>query len=97
MISPTETKRALHLYELASKLVEARGISLTMGVTTFREYRTGSVTVHYLPQTGHLDVWYRRKVLTIDRWGGPPQVTRYIPGEDWEEELEKAAAAKPSP
>lgn len=97
MISSPDQKRALHMYELASKLVEAKGALVPIGLGTVMEYRVGNVTIHYLPKSGHLDVWYRRKVLTIDRWGGDLHVTRYTPGEDWEEELEKAVAAKPPP
>jgi len=83
--------RALELYKLALALVEAKGAPYTFGVTTFKEYRQGNLTIHYLPRSGHIDVWYGRKVLTIDRWGGPPKVTRYSPGEDWEDELEAAS------
>ena len=91
MISSPDQKRALHMYELASKLVEAKGALVPIDFGTVMEYRAGSLTIHYLPKSGHLDVWYRRKVLTIDRWGGDLHVTRYTPGEDWEEQLEKAA------
>jgi hypothetical protein len=83
--------RALEMYELALSLVEGKGVSLTLGVVPFKEYRTASLTIHYLPRSGHLDIWDGRKVLTIDRWKGPPQVVRYLPGY-WEDELEAAAA-----
>jgi hypothetical protein len=79
------------MYELAWALVKANGAAVKLGVVTFREYRTGGLTIHYLPKSGHLDIWYRRKVLTIDRPGGDIRVTRYIAGEDWEDELEAAA------
>jgi hypothetical protein len=91
-----DENRALHLYELALSLVEAKGVFVTLGVTTFKEYRTGSLTIHYLPSLGRLDVWSRRKVLTIDKLGGKERVTGFIPGEDWEDELEVAAATVPS-
>ena len=93
MITRSAEKRALHLYELAWALVKAEGAAITLGVVTFREYRAEGLTIHYLPKSGHLDVWYRRKVLTINRWRGSLQVTHYGPGEDWEEELEVAAEA----
>jgi hypothetical protein len=38
-----------------------------------------------------MDVWYRRKVLTINRRGDTLKVENYSPGE-WEEQLEEAAA-----
>ena len=94
MISPSDEERALHMYELAWALVKANGAAVKLGVVTFREYRAGGLTIHYLPKSGHLDIWYRRKVLTIDRPGGDLKVTRYIPGEDWEDKLEEAAAVK---
>ena len=96
MISPSDEKRALEMYELAWPLAKTKGAAKKLGVVTFREYRAGSLTIHYLPSSGRLDIWYRRKVLTIDRWDGPPRVTRYIPGEDWEDELEKAATKSQS-
>ena len=91
-----EGVRALQLYELALSLVEAKGVLVTVGVTTFKEYRTGSLTIHYLPSLGRLDVWSRRKVLTIDKLGGKVRVTGFNPGEDWEDELEVAAAESAS-
>jgi hypothetical protein len=86
-ISPAGEIRALEIYELALQLVEALGVGHTIGTTPFREYRTETLTIHYLPKSGHLDIWARRKVLTINRWHGSLQVTRYVAGEDWEDEL----------
>ena len=95
-ISPAAELRALELYALALQLVEAWGVGHTIGITSLREYRTRSFTVRYLPKSGHLDVWARRKVLTVNRAYGSLKVTRYLAGEDWEDELEAAAAAKSS-
>ena len=94
-ISPAGEIRALEIYELALQLVEARGVEHMIGATTFREYRTGTLTIHYHPKSSHLDVWARRKVLTVNRRDGSLKVTRYSPGEDWEAELETAAATSP--
>ena len=91
----TDEKRALEMYELALPLVEARGVLVTLGVTTFKEYRAGNLIIHYLPSLGRLNVWYRRKVLTIDKLGGNLLVTHYLSG-DWEDQLEMAAAKSPS-
>jgi hypothetical protein len=85
------TDRALKLYELAWALAKAKGVALKLGVVTFRQLRTRGLTIHYFPASGHLDVWRRYKVLTIDRWRGDLRVTRYVPGEDWEGEPEEAA------
>jgi hypothetical protein len=81
---------ALEMYEYALSLVQAKGAPVPIGASAVMEYRIGSLTIHYLPKSGHLDVWSGRKVLTIDRWGGRLQVTRYVPGY-WEDELEAAA------
>jgi hypothetical protein len=89
-VTPYETKRALEMYELALSVVEAKGV-VPVGLTTYREYRAGTLTIIYLPMSGHLDVWYRRKVLTINRWYETLKVVHYSPGQ-WEEQLEEAAA-----
>jgi len=88
----TNDIRALELYELAFKVVEGRGICLTLGVTPFQEYRTETLTIHYLPKSGHMEVWSGRKVLTIERYRGNLRVIRYSPGE-WEDELEAVASS----
>jgi hypothetical protein len=87
----TDEKRALELYELALSVVEAKGVLVTVGLMTYREYRAGTLTIIYLPTSGHLDVWFRRKVLTINRRDETLKVDHYAPGE-WEEQLEEAAA-----
>jgi hypothetical protein len=84
-------KRALELYELALSVVEAKGVVVTVGLMTYREYRAGTLTIIYLPTAGHLDVWFRSKVLTINRRDGTLKVDRYSPGQ-WEEQLVEAAA-----
>jgi hypothetical protein len=81
-------ERALKLHLLALSAVEAKGRLVTIGLTTLREYRSGNdPIIHYMPSSGHLDVWYRRKVLVINRQYGQLVVTQYTPGE-WEQELE---------
>jgi hypothetical protein len=87
----TDEKRALELYELALSVVEAKGVIVAVGLTPYREYRAGTLTIIYLPTSGHLDVWFRRKVLTINRRDETLKVDYYSPGE-WEEQLEEAAA-----
>jgi hypothetical protein len=86
---------ALELYMMAVAVVEAKGTIITVGLTTLREYRHGNLIVHYMPSTGHLDIWYRRKVFTVNRRKGALRVEFYAPGE-WESELEDAAG-KPLP
>jgi hypothetical protein len=91
VISPFDEKRALQMYELAMALVKTKGALVPISLGVLREYRAGSVTIHYLPQSGHMDVWSGRKVLKIERRAGTVHVTRYTPG-DWEDELATAAA-----
>ena len=86
----------MDLYKLALDLVETKGAFISVGLTRLKEFRAGSLTIHHMPATGHLDVWYRRKVLAIDCRQGKLKVSHYVPGEDWEEELENVAKAKPS-
>jgi hypothetical protein len=87
----SDTIHALELYELALSLVQTKGAPVPIGKETVLEYRAGNLTIHYLPKSGHLDVWDRRKVLTIERYRGSPRVERYVPGY-WEDELEAALA-----
>jgi hypothetical protein len=55
-----DDKRALERYRLALSLVEAKGRFVTIGAMTFKEYRSGKLSVVLLPKSGNLDVWYRR-------------------------------------
>jgi hypothetical protein len=55
------------MYELALSVVEAKGIPVTLGLSTYKEYRAGSLTIHNLPKAGHLNVWCHHKVLAINR------------------------------
>jgi hypothetical protein len=82
---------ALELYELALSLVQTRGAPVPVGKEKVWEYRAGNLTIHYLPKSGHLDVWDRRKVLTVERYRGSPRVERYVPGY-WEDDLETGLA-----
>jgi hypothetical protein len=82
------------MYELAMALVKTKGALVPIGLGMLREYRVGSVTIHYLPKSGHMDVWYGRKVLKIERRAGSVHVTRYVPGY-WEDELKAASTESP--
>ena len=80
----TSDERALELYRLALSLVEAEGRFVPVGLVTTKEYRGESLGITWLPSSGHLDVWHRRKVLTVNIHKGSARVTHYIPG-DWED------------
>jgi hypothetical protein len=82
--------RALELYRMALSLLEAKGRFVSVGLSAYQEYRGEHLSIIYLPQSSHLDVWHRRKVLTITRRAGSLRVIRYNRGE-WEEELQQAA------
>jgi hypothetical protein len=86
--------RALELYRMALALVEGKGRSVAVGLLAYKEYRGGDLSIIYLPGSSHLDVWHRRKVLTINRRAGSLRVIHYNRGE-WEEELQEAARSVP--
>jgi hypothetical protein len=79
------------LYELALSLVEGKGTPVSG--STLVECSAGNLTIHYSAKTGHLEVWYLSKVLTVKRLPRSLLVTHFTPGE-WEHELEEAAGAK---
>jgi hypothetical protein len=89
-LTTAERKRALRMHDLAVSLVQAKGLQFQSGALPMLQYKRGNLTIHYLPKAGHLSVWYRYKVLTINPRQGILRITRYLPGE-WEEELEDAA------
>jgi hypothetical protein len=88
-LTAAERKRALRMHDLALSLVQSKGLQFQSGALPMLQYKRGNLTIHYLPKAGHLSVWYRYKVLTVNPRQGIPRVARYLPGE-WEE-LEDAA------
>jgi hypothetical protein len=89
-VSETDEARGLQLYTIALSVVEADGRLVTVGVMTFKEYRSGKLSIVLMPGSGKLDIWYRWKVLT---YCPPLGVTLYKPGE-WEKELEAAVGKR---
>ena len=75
----TSDERALELYRLALSLVEAEGRFVPVGLVTTKEYRGESLGITWLPSSGHLDVWHRRKVLTVNFHKGSTHVTHSYP------------------
>jgi hypothetical protein len=55
------------------------------------EYRHGLLNIQYRPDQAQLDVWFERRVLSVERFRRETQVLRYVPGH-WE--LHLIAAAK---
>jgi hypothetical protein len=84
--SVIDEARALRLYKAALALVEVQGALVSIGKTKLREYRGDGLVIHYMPSTGYLDVWQRRKVLMVERLNRELRVSRYTPG-DWESAL----------
>ncbi len=82
--------RALQLYERAMALVGAKGTFVSIGLTSLKEYRAGSLIVRCQPTAGSLEVWFNGKVLGVKRQNDMLHVTRYRPGR-WEQELEAAS------
>jgi hypothetical protein len=82
------------MYELALSVVEAKGTLVPVGFGTVMEYRTENITIHYLPKSGHMDIWSGRRVLKIERVRGEVQAALYVPG-GWEDELEASASKSP--
>ena len=83
-------ERALKLYEVALSLLRVKGTVKLDGLASGLEYRGGSLNIEWRPDQGQLDIWSGRRVLSVERFGGKPQVIRYIPG-SWERVLVEAA------
>jgi len=75
--------RALKLYELALSVLRVKGTVKLDGLDSGLEYRGRSLTIQSRAEQGQLDVWCGRRVLSIERFGGKPQVILYVPGH-WE-------------
>ena len=82
----TDEKRAIELHDLALSVVRSKGVTRLEGSTTVLEYRYGLLLVQYRSGTGELDVWFERRVLSVERYAWKPQIMRYTPG-DWERHL----------
>jgi hypothetical protein len=77
------TERALKMHDLALSVVRSRGVTKLEGSTTVLEYRYGRLMIQYRSGKGELDVWFERRVLSVERFAWKPQIIRYTPG-DWE-------------
>ena len=84
------TERALKMHDLALSVVRSKGMTKLEGSTTVLEYRYGQLMIQYRSGKGELDVWFERRVLSVERFAWKPQITRYVPG-DWERHLIEAA------
>ncbi len=80
------TERALQMHDLALSVVRSKGVPKLEGSATVLEYRYGMLTIQYRSGLGQLDVWFTRKVLSVERFAGKPQLIHYAPGH-WEHRL----------
>ena len=84
------TERALKMHDLALSVVRWKGVTKLEGSTTVLEYRYRMLLIQYRSGQGALDVWFNRRVLSVERFAWKPQIIRYTPG-DWEHHLIEAA------
>jgi hypothetical protein len=82
----SDTERAIWLHDLALLVVRSKGVPRLDGGTTVLDYRYGMLTIQYRTGLGQLDVWFTRKVLSVERFAGQPQLLHYTPGH-WEQHL----------
>ncbi len=83
-------ERALKLHDLALSVLRAKGVVKLDGLASGLEYRHGLLNIQYRPDQGQLDVWFERRVLSVERFRHKTQVLRYVPGH-WERHLFEAA------
>jgi hypothetical protein len=83
------TERALKMHDLALSVVRSKGFTRLEGSTRILEYRCGLLNILYRSALGQLDVWFLRRVLSVDRFAGRPRIIRYMPGH-WERHLIEA-------
>jgi hypothetical protein len=84
------TERALKLYDLALSVVRAKGRIKVEGSTRIVEYRHGLLDIQYRSDRGRLDVWFDRRVLSVENFRRNTHVIHYTPGH-WELDLIRTA------
>ena len=85
----TQAERALNMHDLALSVVRSKGVTRLEGSTRIIEYRCGLLNILHRSGQGQLDVWFLRRVLSVDRFAGKPRIIRYMPGH-WERHLIEA-------
>ena len=84
------TERALKLHEIALSVLRVKGTVKLDGLASGLEYRGTLLNIEWRPDQGQLDIWSGRRVLSVERFSGKPQVIHYVPG-PWERHLIEAA------
>jgi hypothetical protein len=82
-------ERALKLHDLALSLLRAKGTVKLDGLASGLEYRGRLLNIEWRPEQRQLDIWSGRRVLSVERFRGKPQVIHYVPG-PWELHLIEA-------
>jgi hypothetical protein len=82
-------ERALKMHDLALS-VRVKGTVKLDGLASGLEYRGRLLNIEWRPEQGQLDIWSGRRVLSVERFRGKPQVIHYVPG-PWELQLINAA------
>lgn len=61
-------ERALRLHDLALSVLRAKGVVKLDGTASRLEYRHGLLNIQYRPDQAQLDVWFERRVLSVERF-----------------------------
>jgi hypothetical protein len=72
------TERALKLHEIALSVLRVKG-TVKLGLGSGLEYRGTLLNIEWRPDQGQLDIWSGRRVLSVVRFRGKPQVIHYVP------------------
>ena len=83
-------ERALKMHDLALSVLRVKGTVKLDGLASGLEYRGRLLNIEWRPEQGQLDIWCGRRVLSVERFRGKPQVIHYVPG-SWELHLINAA------
>ena len=83
-------ERALKMHDLALSVLRIKGTVKLDGLASGLEYRGRLLNIEWRPEQGQLDIWSGRRVLSVERFRGKPQVIHYVPG-PWELHLINAA------
>jgi hypothetical protein len=71
-------------------ILRVKGTVKLDGLASGLEYRGRLLNIEWRPEQGQLDIWSGRRVLSVERFRGKPQVIHYVPG-PWELHLINAA------
>ena len=76
--------------DITAERARAKGRMKVEGSTSIMEYRHGLLDIRYRADRGQLDVWFDRRVLSVESFRRNTHVIQYAPGH-WELDLIRAA------